>query len=173
MSNRSWEESSTYACLRAVRPPRFAWEFLRRNREFCSHRAGLRRLRRSGTLHQADLDGFASRWGLHFRKTRRKCRGVGAGLDPFGASDHRYPDDDVAVTDQRGFQRSGQTGGLSLGVPFGRLRHAENKRRRTSRCVSYLTALRPTVRGPRRLGAAPLAPGYRTSAWTRSQRFIA
>ena len=173
MSNRSWEQPSAYAFLRAVRAPRFAWEFLRRNRAFRHHRARLGRLKRSGALHQSDLDGFASRWGVHFRKARRTGRGVGTSLDTCRASDHRDPDDDAAVPGQRGVHPSGQTGAGPSGAATGRRSYADPRHQCDSSFSRDFTALRPTVRGPRRLSAAPLAPGYGTSAWTRPQRFVA
>ena len=60
--------------LRSLDAPGFAWEFLRRNPDFQQDRRKLERAARQGALNQAEVDAFARRWGVRFRKRRRDTR---------------------------------------------------------------------------------------------------
>jgi hypothetical protein len=54
--------------------PGFAWEYLRRNSDFQQDRRKLERASRGGVLNQTEVDAFARRWGVRFRKRRRNER---------------------------------------------------------------------------------------------------
>ena len=68
MSRADWRSPSAYEELRSLDAPGFAWEFLRRNPDFQQDRGKLEKASRRGALNQAEVEAFARRWGVRFRK---------------------------------------------------------------------------------------------------------
>jgi hypothetical protein len=71
MSHADWRNPSAYEELQSLDAPGFAWEYLRRNPDFQQERRKLERANRRGALNQTEVDAFARRWGVRFRKRRR------------------------------------------------------------------------------------------------------
>jgi hypothetical protein len=71
MSHADWRNPSAYEELRSLDAPGFAWEYLRRNPDFQQERRKLAQANRRGVLNQTEVDAFARRWGVRFRKRRR------------------------------------------------------------------------------------------------------
>jgi hypothetical protein len=71
MSRADWRIPGAYEELRSLDAPGFAWEFLRRNPDFQQDRRRLERVALRGVLNQAEVDAFARRWGVRFRKRHR------------------------------------------------------------------------------------------------------
>ena len=70
MSRTEWRSPAAYEHLHSLDAPGFAWEFLSRNPAF---ERDCKRLERAGDQRQLsvdELDDFARRWGVRFRKTR-------------------------------------------------------------------------------------------------------
>ena len=85
MGRVDWRSPEGYEELRSLDAPGFALEFLSRNPEFQRDREALRQAASRGVLDPVSEDAFAKRWGLRFRRSRRKrsrkrrcldCRGV-------------------------------------------------------------------------------------------------
>jgi hypothetical protein len=70
MSSTDWRSPAAYEDLRSLDAPGFAWEFLSRNSAF---ERDCKRLEHAGDqdpLSAGELDDFARRWGVRFRKAR-------------------------------------------------------------------------------------------------------
>ena len=70
MSCTEWRSPAAYEHLRSLDAPGFAWEFLSRNPAFERDCNRLERAGDQGPLSADELDDFARRWGVRFRKTR-------------------------------------------------------------------------------------------------------
>ena len=70
MPRAEWRSRAAYEGLRSLDAPGFAWEFLNRNPDFENDRARLDKASKQGPLAAAELDRFARRWGVRFRKAR-------------------------------------------------------------------------------------------------------
>ena len=92
MSRADWRAPGEYDDLRSLDAPGFAWEYLRRNPDFMRDRAVLERAASQGKLRPADVEAFARRWGVRFRRRGRR-RGSERGLvDSVRAAERRDPD---------------------------------------------------------------------------------
>jgi Family of unknown function (DUF6499) len=70
MPGTDWRSPAAYEPLRSLGAPGFAWEFLRRNRAFQRDRQKLEQAAARRALSAEELDGFARRWGVRFRRVR-------------------------------------------------------------------------------------------------------
>ena len=70
MPRAEWRSPAAYEDLRSLDAPGFAWEFLSRNPAFESDRRALEQAGHRGPHSADELDGFARRWGVRFRKAR-------------------------------------------------------------------------------------------------------
>ncbi len=72
MGRVDWREPDAYEALRSLDAPGIALEFLSRNPEFQHDREELERAASQAALDPILEDAFAKRWGLRFRRSRRK-----------------------------------------------------------------------------------------------------
>ena len=70
MPRTEWRSPAAYEHLRSLDAPGFAWEFLSRNPAFERDCRRLERAGDQGPLSADELDGFARRWGVRFRKAQ-------------------------------------------------------------------------------------------------------
>ena len=70
MPRAEWRSPAAYEDLRSLDAPGFAWEFLSRNPAFERDCKRLEHADDQGPLSAGELDGFARRWGVRFRKAR-------------------------------------------------------------------------------------------------------
>src|ERR1700729_124351 len=90
MSRADWRTPSAYEELRSLDAPGFAWEYLRRNPDFQQERRKLEQANRRGALNQTEVDAFARRWGVRFRRRHRNKRSnLGSVGSPRPAKRHR------------------------------------------------------------------------------------
>ena len=90
MSHADWRNPSAYEELRSLDAPGFAWEYLRRNPDFQQERRKLEQANRRGALNQIEVDAFARRWGVRFRRRRRNKKShLGSMGSPRFARRHR------------------------------------------------------------------------------------
>lgn len=68
MSAADWRSADAYKELQTLDASAFAYEFLRRNREFMKHHERLLAKSRHRPLNAKEADAFAERWGVRFRK---------------------------------------------------------------------------------------------------------
>jgi hypothetical protein len=81
MSRTDWRSPAAYEDLRSLDAPGFAWEFLSRNPAFERDRKRLELASEGGPLSADELNGFARRWGVRFRKARARPRRPTTPLD--------------------------------------------------------------------------------------------
>jgi hypothetical protein len=70
MPRAEWRSPATYEDLRSLDAPGFAWEFLSRNPAFERDCKRLELADDQDPLSAGELDDFARRWGVRFRKAR-------------------------------------------------------------------------------------------------------
>ena len=70
MPRAEWRSRAAYEDLRTHDAPGFAWEFLSRNPAFEHDRKRLEQASEDRPLSADELNGFARRWGVRFRKAR-------------------------------------------------------------------------------------------------------
>ncbi len=81
MPRAEWRSPAAYDDLRSLDAPGFAWEFLTRNPDFERDCKTLEQIDDQDPLSADELEGFARRWGVRFRKARasRPPRSLDAG----------------------------------------------------------------------------------------------
>jgi hypothetical protein len=90
MSHADWRNPGAYEELRSLDAPAFAWEYLRRNPDFQQDRRKLEQANRRGAPNQTEVDAFARRWGVRFRRHHRNKRSnLGSMGSPRPAKRHR------------------------------------------------------------------------------------
>ena len=87
MGRVDWRSPEGYEELRSLDAPGFALEFLSRNPEFQRDREALRQAASGGVLDPVSEDAFAKRWGLRFRRSRRKRSRKRRRMDPRGVAE--------------------------------------------------------------------------------------
>ena len=70
MSRTDWRSPAAYEDLRSLDAPGFAWEFLSRNPAFERDCKRLEHADDQEPLSAGELEDFARRWGVRFRKAR-------------------------------------------------------------------------------------------------------
>jgi hypothetical protein len=70
MPRAEWRSPAAYEDLRSLDAPGFAWEFLSRNPAFQRDCKRLEHADDQDPLSAGELDDFARRWGVRFRKAR-------------------------------------------------------------------------------------------------------
>jgi hypothetical protein len=70
MPRVEWRSPAAYENLRSLDAPGFAWEFLSRNPAFERDCKRLEHADDQDPLSAGELDDFARRWGMRFRKAR-------------------------------------------------------------------------------------------------------
>ena len=70
MPRAEWRSRAAYEDLRTHDAPGFAWEFLSRNPAFEHDRKRLEQASEDRPLSADELNGFARRWGVRFRRAR-------------------------------------------------------------------------------------------------------
>jgi hypothetical protein len=70
MPRVEWRSPAAYEDLRSLDAPGFAWEFLSRNPAFERDCKRLEHADDQDPLSAGELDDFARRWGVRFRKAR-------------------------------------------------------------------------------------------------------
>ena len=70
MPRVEWRSPAAYEDLRSLDAPGFAWEFLSRNPAFERDCERLEHADDQDPLSAGELDDFARRWGVRFRKAR-------------------------------------------------------------------------------------------------------
>ena len=70
MPRAEWRSRAAYEDLRSLDAPGFAWEFLIRNPAFERDCKRLERADDQEPLSTGELDDFARRWGVRFRRAR-------------------------------------------------------------------------------------------------------
>ena len=70
MPHAEWRSLAAYEDLRSLDVPGFAWEFLIRNPAFERDCKRLEHADDQEPLSAGELDDFARRWGVRFRKAR-------------------------------------------------------------------------------------------------------
>ena len=70
MPRAEWRSPAAYEDLRSLDAPGFAWEFLSRNPAFERDCKRLEHADDQDPLSAGELDDFARRWGVRFRKAR-------------------------------------------------------------------------------------------------------
>lgn len=70
MSRTDWRSLAAYEDLRSLDAPGFAWEFLSRNPAFDRDCKRLEHADDQEPLCAGELEDFARRWGVRFRKAR-------------------------------------------------------------------------------------------------------
>ena len=92
MSHADWRNPTAYEELRSLDAPGFAWEYLRRNPDFQQERRKLEQANRRGALNQTEVDAFARRWGVRFRKRHRDNQSQLGSLDGARPAKRDRPD---------------------------------------------------------------------------------
>ena len=70
MPRAEWRSPAAYEDLRSLDAPGFAWEFLSRNPALRARLQTLEHADDQDPLSAGELDDFARRWGVRFRKAR-------------------------------------------------------------------------------------------------------
>lgn len=81
MPRAEWRSPAAYEDLRTLDAPGFAWEFLSRNPAFEHDRKRLEQAREDRPLTADELNGFARRSGVRFRRLRARRRLSSSSLD--------------------------------------------------------------------------------------------
>ena len=102
MPRAEWRSPAAYEDLRSLDAPGFAWEFLSRNPAFEQDRKKLEQASEDRPLSADELNGFARRWGVRFRRLRGRRRLSSSSLDG-GALAERDPDN-IAPARSRKFR---------------------------------------------------------------------
>jgi Proteobacterial transcriptional regulator-like domain len=103
MPRTEWRLPAAYEHLRSLDAPGFAWEFLSRNPAFERDCKRLEHAGDQGPLSADELDDFARRWGVRFRKTRASRL-----LSPLDAREpaERDPDNPAATRSRESIPRT-------------------------------------------------------------------
>src|SRR6266496_334123 len=91
MPRVEWRSPAAYEDLRSLDAPGFAWEFLSRNPAFERDCKRLEHADDQDPLSAGELDDFARRWGVRFRKARARSRRPTTPVDA-GEPAERHPD---------------------------------------------------------------------------------
>ena len=86
MPQSNWQLDAAYEDKHALDPPEYAFEYLRRNRNFVRDTKRLERRLALGTLTPQMRTVYAQRWGLRFREVHTRCRTPDDPVDDDGAS---------------------------------------------------------------------------------------
>lgn len=165
MPRAEWRSPAAYENLRSLDAPGFAWEFLSRNPAFDRDCKRFEKASEDGPLSTDELNGFARRWGVRFRKACACWRRLSAVVDGGAPAERHRPDPALArshgpepgrccpISRPHHCQRGAGAPDRARRevVPFAHRRdpgRAEGLRRPTAR---------PVIRRPRQLGASPLA----------------
>jgi hypothetical protein len=100
MPHAKWRSPAAYEDLRTLDAPGFAWEFLSRNPAFERDCKRLERASEGGPLSASELNGFARRWGVRFRKACAWRRRASPSVDS-GAPAERDPPDAAPARSRR------------------------------------------------------------------------
>jgi hypothetical protein len=92
MPQGEWRLDAAYHNKNALDAPGFAFEYLRRNRDFVRDQRHLEQLLKRSRLTVSMRDAFADRWGMRFREVRAHFRKSGDPLDDDGPAQHRPAD---------------------------------------------------------------------------------
>lgn len=74
MPHGEWQSDAAYKDKLALDPPQYAFEYLRRNRDFVRDTQRLERRLKQGTLTRQMRTDYARRWGLRFREVHPRRR---------------------------------------------------------------------------------------------------
>jgi hypothetical protein len=87
MPQDEWRLDAAYEDKYALDAPGFAFEYLRRNREFVREHQRLEGLLKRDKLSQQMRDSYARRWGLRFREVRTRRRKSESAVDDDSSSE--------------------------------------------------------------------------------------
>ena len=91
MPRAEWRSPTAYEDLRSLDAPGFAWEFLSRNPAFKRDCKRLEQADHQNPANADQLEDFARRWGVRFRKARARSRRPPSLVDA-GEPAERYTD---------------------------------------------------------------------------------
>lgn len=84
MPQADWRSTAAYDANRKLDAPGFAFEFLRRNRDFVRHHQRLENLLKRNALSPRMRDAYARRWGVRFRECHARLRKTADPVDDDG-----------------------------------------------------------------------------------------
>ena len=89
MPQSTWQLDAAYEDKHALDPRDYAFEYLRRNRDFVRDTQRLERQLARGALTPRMRSVYAQRWGLRFREVHTRCRAAETPVDDDGSSPSR------------------------------------------------------------------------------------
>ena len=89
MPQGNWQSDAAYDDKRALDPPGYAFEYLRRNRSFVRDARRLEGHLKRGTITRHMREAYARRWGVRFREVHTRRRTSDDPVDDDGTAERR------------------------------------------------------------------------------------